>query len=190
MGSVYQFPQIIGITEIPFHRTIQGWVIAQRGWTLHAGKFRQWHKRQRRDPQLIKVAVFNSLANTGKFAVMLFGNIRIIVCKSMHTQFIEDKIPWIRRFPLLVLPGKTGRIDYLRIVGAKVIDQRPGIGIGLVGAAAMVTLMRSLLLGSHLTDLLAFIAMPAALAGTALLACWSPARRAARVNPMEALHYE
>jgi len=65
-----------------------------------------------------------------------------------------------------------------------------GIGIGLVGAAVMVPLTRSLLLGTHLTDLLAFIAMPGALAATALLACWVPARRAARVNPMEALRYE
>ncbi len=39
-------------------------------------------------------------------------------------------------------------------------------------------------------DLLAFIAVPVALAGTALLACWPPARRAARINPMDALRYE
>ena len=65
-----------------------------------------------------------------------------------------------------------------------------GIGAGLVGAAIVVALMRSLLLGIHITDLLAFIAVPVALAGTALLACWSPARRAARINPMDALRYE
>jgi predicted permease len=65
-----------------------------------------------------------------------------------------------------------------------------GIGIGLVGAVVMAALMRSLLVGAHLTDLLAFIAMPGALVATALLACWVPARRAAHVNPMEALRYE
>ena len=65
-----------------------------------------------------------------------------------------------------------------------------GIVVGLAGAAAVVTLMRGLLLGTHMTDLLAFVAMPVALAATALLACWSPARRAARINPMEALRCE
>ncbi|MCF7973329.1 MAG: ABC transporter permease [Phycisphaerae bacterium] len=65
-----------------------------------------------------------------------------------------------------------------------------GIVAGLVGAALAATLMRSLLLGIHITDMMAFIAVPAALAATALLACWSPARRAARVNPMEALRCE
>ncbi|MHC4431772.1 MAG: FtsX-like permease family protein, partial [Planctomycetota bacterium] len=65
-----------------------------------------------------------------------------------------------------------------------------GIVAGLVGAAIAATLMRSLLLGIHMTDLLTFVAVPVALVVVALAACWSPARRAARVNPMEALRYE
>ena len=65
-----------------------------------------------------------------------------------------------------------------------------GIVAGLVGAAIAATLMRSLLLGIHMTDLMTLIVLPAALVVTALVACWSPARRAARVNPMEALRCE
>ena len=65
-----------------------------------------------------------------------------------------------------------------------------GIVAGLVGAAIAATLMRSLLLGIHITDMMALIALPAALVVTALVACWYPARRASRVNPMEALRYE
>ena len=65
-----------------------------------------------------------------------------------------------------------------------------GIVVGLVVAAVMVTLMRSLLLGLHITDMMTLIALPVALVVTALVACWIPARRASRVNPMEALRCE
>jgi len=65
-----------------------------------------------------------------------------------------------------------------------------GIVAGLIGAAVVVTLMRSLLLGIHIADVMILIAVPVVLVVTALLACWVPARRAARVNPMEALRCE
>ena len=65
-----------------------------------------------------------------------------------------------------------------------------GVAVGLIGAVVVVPLMRSILLGIHLIDLLTFAAVPVVLIGVAILACWIPARRAAKVNPMEALRYE
>ncbi|MBN9693071.1 MAG: ABC transporter permease [Verrucomicrobia bacterium] len=62
-----------------------------------------------------------------------------------------------------------------------------GVGIGLVGSLAATQVLRSLLLGISPTDPATFVAIPLLLLGVAWLACWLPARRAARVNPVVAL---
>jgi predicted permease len=65
-----------------------------------------------------------------------------------------------------------------------------GIALGLVGAFWGTGLLSSLLYGISATDPMTFIVISAILAGVALTACFIPAQRATRVDPMIALRHE
>jgi predicted permease len=78
--------------------------------------------------------------------------------------------------------------DILRLIlgqGARLIAS--GVVIGLLGALALTKVMQSLLFGVSATDPLTFGVISSLIAGVALLACWIPARRATKVDPMIAL---
>jgi predicted permease len=83
------------------------------------------------------------------------------------------------------------KFDVLRMVlkdGARMT--LAGIVLGLVGALGLTRLMGSMLYGIKPTDPLTFISVAAVLAAIAMLACYVPARRAMKVDPMEALRHQ
>ena len=65
-----------------------------------------------------------------------------------------------------------------------------GIGFGMLGAYALTRTIQTLLFETAPTDSVTFITVPLLLAAVAFLACYLPARRATKVDPLEALRYE
>ncbi|MGH9960962.1 MAG: FtsX-like permease family protein, partial [Pyrinomonadaceae bacterium] len=65
-----------------------------------------------------------------------------------------------------------------------------GVAIGLAGSLALTRVMKTLLFGISATDPATFVLIALLLTVIALLACYLPARRAAKVDPLAALRYE
>jgi predicted permease len=81
--------------------------------------------------------------------------------------------------------------DMLRLIVSQGIRMvLIGIVLGLAGAFALTRALGSLLLGVGTTDSVTFVGVAVLLVAVALLACYIPARRAARVDPLVALRHE
>src|SRR5258708_7642786 len=82
----------------------------------------------------------------------------------------------------------AGPRDVLRMVlGQGLLLGVIGVALGAAGALALTRLIRGLLFGISSFDPLTFVVMAALLTAVTLVACWVPARRATRVDPMGAL---
>jgi putative ABC transport system permease protein len=86
--------------------------------------------------------------------------------------------------------GATARDVLKLIIGQGMKLALVGVGIGLAAAFGLTRLMKGLLFGVSAIDPLTFVAVALLLAVVALIACYIPARRATRVDPLTALRSE
>ena len=86
--------------------------------------------------------------------------------------------------------GAAGRDILSLVLGQGLTLAVVGVAIGVAGAFATTRFLRTLLFGITVTDPVTYAGITVLLTGVALLACWIPARRAIRVDPMTALRYE
>ncbi|HSE96864.1 MAG TPA: FtsX-like permease family protein, partial [Blastocatellia bacterium] len=111
-------------------------------------------------------------------AVGLYGVIACSVSQSTHEIGIR-----------VALGAQSSDVLKL-IIGQGMFLTLVGIVIGLAAAYGLTQLMSSLLFGVGATDPWTFAGVAALLVGIALLACYLPARRATRVDPVVALRFE
>jgi predicted permease len=150
------------------------------------------------DLPLAKVATLTTLVDDSmaqpRFSVFLlgaFGVLALLLASiGMYGVISYSVLQRTQEIGIRMALGAQRRKVFGMVLGQGARLAGLGIAIGLVAALGVTHLMASFLYGVRPTDPLTFAGVSLLLLGIALLACYLPARRAMRVDPMVALKYE
>ena len=121
----------------------------------------------------------------------LFGSLALVLaCIGLYGLLAYEVARRTREIGIRAALGAQNR-DVLLLVGSQgLLLIVVGVAIGVAAAAGVTRSLRSLLFGVQPSDPITFLAVIALLFFVGLAACYIPARRATRVDPMVALRYE
>jgi predicted permease len=145
------------------------------------------------NPRAMEDVVTESLQSTS-FTVLLLG-LAAGIALLLGTVGLYGVISFIvaRRTPEIgvrMALGATTRSVLREVVGRGMVLTGVGLAVGLVGAWGLSRALASLLYGVSASDPVTFVSTALLLGAVSLLATWIPARRASRVDPVEALRSE
>jgi ABC-type antimicrobial peptide transport system permease subunit len=150
------------------------------------------------DLPLAKIATLTTLVNDSlsqpRFAMLLlaaFSLLALLLASiGMYGVISYAVAQRLQEIGIRMALGAERRNVFGMVLGHGARLAGLGIAIGLVVALGVTRLMSSFLYGIESTDPFTFAAVSLLLLATALLACYLPARRATRVDPMVALRHE
>ncbi|MEK6299720.1 MAG: ADOP family duplicated permease [Acidobacteriota bacterium] len=138
--------------------------------------------------------IFSSSLDSRRFSLVIFGVFAavalLLAAMGIYSVMSYTMSQRTQEFGIRIALGarKTDILGLTMGQGLKLM--LVGVALGGIGAVALTRLLESLLFGVSATDPLTFVAIGLLLSAIALLACYVPARRAAKVDPMVALRYE